>query len=154
MSQKHYLPKAYSALSAWLITFINYLAGNLQRFGITPEEFEPVRNKAAEYNLAHIKAEEPNAGSADRLNRKKKAEEVSTETREFVNEHLRFNKNVTEEDKVNLGLTVPDPEPSPAPPPKTAPKGTVDYSKRQKHLLRVKDSHYSGRAKPDHVRGF
>ncbi|MDR1563329.1 MAG: hypothetical protein LBS54_09695 [Dysgonamonadaceae bacterium] len=154
MSNINYLPGTYKALASWLINFVDRLATLLGILGITEGQFTAIREVISDFQVANQKAESSTATSADRLVRKEKAAAAKKAVRQFVNEHLRFNGAMTDEYRRILGLTVPDPEPTPAPPPETAPAGTVDYSKRQQHTLRVKDSHSSGRAKPEHVRGF
>jgi hypothetical protein len=114
----------------------------------------PLRDKLSAYIASHEQAVKVNAGTTDRLDRKEKAAIAKKYARWFINTFLRFNPAVTDDDRSDLGLTIPDPEPSPAPPIDTEPIGQVDVSVHLRHTLKVKDSHHSGRAKPEHARGF
>ncbi|MDR2682710.1 MAG: hypothetical protein LBB64_02440, partial [Dysgonamonadaceae bacterium] len=113
MSSTNYLPKAYGALLIWLTQFVNYVTDNMLRFGLSIQKIEPLRTAFDDFTAAQDVAELPNAGKADRLDREEKAAIVSREARSFVNQYLRFNPAVTDADRINLGLTIPDPEPTP-----------------------------------------
>ena len=95
MTLKNYLPQAYAALLSWLTNFMGYLVGNLTRFGIPDSKVEPLQLEVDEFKTAQDKAEHPNAGKADHLNRKEKAAAVSKAVRNFVNVNLRYNEAVT-----------------------------------------------------------
>jgi hypothetical protein len=141
-------------LLVWLENFMTYLNENLSRFDIPPDKVVPLQNLMKLFQTAQIKAELPNAGSADRLNRKEKAEAVSKAVRNFVNANLRYNEAVTDEDRVNLGLNVPDPEPTPLPDPKTMPTVyRIDSSVIMRISLYFKDTNSESRAKPDGIQG-
>ena len=73
MSTPNYLPRAYKALMGWLLNFTSYLDTNRQRFGIAEVEIADLTAKYEAYRLSHEKADSPNAGKADRLDREEKA---------------------------------------------------------------------------------
>jgi hypothetical protein len=154
MSKKDFLPAKYVLLAVWFNTFANKIVHDLERFGIPTDDFVALRDKISAFMSAQEQAVKANAGRTDKLDRAKKATAAKKHTRQFVNTFLRFNPAVTDNDRSDLGLTIPDPEPSPAPPIDTEPVGKVDFSVHQQHTLEVKDSHQSGRAKPDHAKGF
>jgi hypothetical protein len=155
MAKKSYLPKAYAALLIWLTNFMSYLLANLSRLGVPGYSYESLQAKVTEFRTAQEKAEAPNAGKADRLDREEKAVAVSKETRKFVNQYLRYNPAVTDDDRVKLGLHVPDPEPTPAPVAVTWPVVTrIDSGTILRLTLKYKDSESAvSRAKPDHTTG-
>jgi hypothetical protein len=149
MSPKNYLPQAYELLLNWLINFKNYLNVNRERFGIPEARLTALQALISLFQVAQAKAEQPNAGKADRLDRKEKAQAVSKAARGFVNTNLRYNEAVTNEDRVNLGLTVPDTHPTPVPTPDTMPVvDVIDSSVIMRLTLHFKDSHRTSRAKP------
>ena len=147
-----YLPQGFAALSSWLINFFEYLLPNLVRFKIQESETTDVQAKADDYQTAHLKAEHPNAGKADRLDRKEKAEVTVKTVREFVNEHLRFNKSVTDNDRVQLGLHVADHHPTPHARPDTWPLPTIRTAGPRQLRLDWHDSTTKTKAKPAGVR--
>jgi hypothetical protein len=138
----------------WLFNFIKELTELRVIFGISEKDFSDLKAVTSDFQEANIQANSSSATSYDRLSRKEKAVSTKKTVRQFINRHLRFNPAMTNELRNLLGMTVPDLDQTPASPPETTPKGTVDFSTHQKHKLRVKDSQSSGRAKPEHVRGF
>jgi hypothetical protein len=100
---------------------VSYLLENATRFGIPNTVIEPLQVEVELFRAAQVKAEEANAGKADRLDRNEKALAVSKVVRDFVNVNLRYNKNVTDADRINLGLTVPDTSPTTPRDPDTQP---------------------------------
>jgi hypothetical protein len=154
MKSKSYLPKAYASLLSWLENFMSYLVENLARFGIPASKVEPLQLKVEAFRTAQAKAEHPNAGKADRLERREKADAVSKTVRGFVNANLRYNENVTDEDRVNLGLTIPDTTSTSPHEPGTMPLVTqLNSSVIMRISLHYKDSMSLSRAKPAGVHG-
>jgi hypothetical protein len=138
----------------WLVNFMSYLNANYSRFGISSSKISPVQTKVTEFQTAQNKAELPNAGKADRQNRKEKAAVVSKTIRNFVNTNLRYNEAVTDEDRVNMGLTIPDNTPTPSHDPDTMPVVTlIDTSVIMRISLHYKDSKSEARAKPSDAHG-
>ncbi|MDR1223605.1 MAG: hypothetical protein LBL07_12120 [Tannerella sp.] len=155
MSAKDYLPKAYALLLEWLITFLSYTKLNKVRFGVSDDDIDTFNAVVALYKAAQEAAILPNAGKADRVKRKELAKTVSLTARDFVNLRLRYNPAVTDEDRVNLGLTVPNPGPSPTPEIKTWPVVVlIDTSVIMRISLRFRDSDsVKSSAKPYGVHG-
>lgn len=153
MGTQNYLPSAYAALLSWLTNFEGYLSTNYQRLGIAQNELDDLSVEIAGYRTAHNKAEHPNAGKADRLDRQEKADAVSSFVRHFVNERLRYNKAVTDDDRVNLGLNVPDTTPTPVPRPETWPVASVRNAGPRQVRVEWHDSTSVSRAKPAGVHG-
>jgi hypothetical protein len=155
MSSKNYLPKAYALLLSWLENFMSYVTVNMQRFDIPTSKVTPLQELVSDYQAAQDNAENPNSGKADRLVRSEKAAIVSKAVRDFVNANLRFNEAVTDDDRVKMGLTVPDPKPTPTPDPKTQPVvDVIDTSVIMRLSLHYKDSNRTTRAKPDGMHGI
>jgi hypothetical protein len=155
MKSHDYVPRAYDALLIWLTQFLNYVTNNMLRFGLSIQKIEPLQTKFDDFYAAQEQAELPNAGKADRLDREEKAVVVSREARNFVNLYLRFNPAVTDADRVNLGLNVPDPEPTPVPEPVTWPVVILlDSGTIMRLTLHYKDSEsLKSQAKPAGVHG-
>ena len=153
MNVKNYLPQAFNALMNWLVNFTGYLNTNLQRFGIAEAELNSLNVLIEAFSQAHAKAELPNAGKADRLDRREKAYAVTKAVRGFVNMYLRYNAAVTDDDRVNLGLRVPDAHPTPASTPGSYPVFAPDTSILMRVTLHIRDSAKQTRGKPAGVHG-
>ena len=148
-TKKNYLPQAYALLLIWLLNFMEYLIANMQRFGIPTGAADELKRMVNDFQAAQLKAESPNAGKADRVYRKEKAAAVSGATRHFVNARLRYNDAVTDEDRVKMGLTVPDRKPTTAPEIKTQPEVyRIDSSVIMRIALYYKNTGDLSRARP------
>jgi hypothetical protein len=74
--------------------------------------------------------------------------------RNFVNANLRYNEYVTDEDRILLGLHVPDTTPTPVPVPSTQPVvKKIDSSIIMRLMLYYLDSMSASRAKPYGMHG-
>ncbi|MDR3193676.1 MAG: hypothetical protein LBT76_00110 [Tannerella sp.] len=153
MTTNDYIPQAYSALLSWGSNFVTYLNANLDRFGITSTAIAPLVGKYGEYVTSNSKAESANAGKADRLNREEDARDLKRIIRDLVNQCLRYNPEVTDEDRINLGLHVPDDNPTPKPKPTTQIEATIDPSIIMQLTLRYRNAGSQSHAKPDGVHG-
>jgi hypothetical protein len=101
-----YLPHAYSELTPWLSTFVDYLKKEHLRFGISEAEMLPFINEAEDFLGTCEKAGLPNADKKDIRDRGWKKEYIVKTIRPFVNTRLRYNRAVTTEDRRQLGLSL------------------------------------------------
>jgi hypothetical protein len=110
MPKSNYLPQPFKELLTWLINFITYLDDPqvYSRLALDPARINALHDEINAYRDACTLADSPNAGKADRLDRREKRTSVSKSVRHYVNVALRYNESLTDEDRVHLGLTVPD----------------------------------------------
>jgi hypothetical protein len=154
MKPKDYLPQAYASLAGWLTRFMTYVTANRTRFNISLSVIEALQVSVNQFLTAHTKAEYPNAGKADRTDRRDRAATVSRAARRFVNVNLRYNEAVTDEDRVNLQLVIPDTTPLAPHEPATIPVVTrLDSSLIMWIILHYKDRGSTSRAKPRGMHG-
>ncbi|MDR1561700.1 MAG: hypothetical protein LBS54_01265 [Dysgonamonadaceae bacterium] len=104
----YYLPARYALLLGWSKNFINKLAPNIEKWGVPADVFDDLRVKGDSFNIAQMKTEEPNAGKTDRFDRNVKAKAFKIAARDLVNEYLRYNRAVTDQDRIDLGIPVED----------------------------------------------
>ena len=153
MGTQNYLPNAYNALLNWLSNFMVYLNDNYPRFGIAVDKVVIVQIAIENFSMAHEKAEHPNAGKADRLDRRMKAADAKKVVRKFVNEYLRYNSAVMDDDRVNLGMTVAETRHSPSAKPDTWPLVEVRAVGLRQLRLDWHDSATASKKKPHGVHG-
>ncbi len=147
--RRDYIPKAHDAFYAWQTNFFNRSNEKLNSFKIDPEEFKEVIARKSKFELAYLRASNADgANRADRVERDERESEYKAAIRAFVNEHIRFNSNVSDYDRKYLGLTVADTTPTPSSVPATHPVLTVDFSEPQKHIIHIQDSASSSKTKP------
>jgi hypothetical protein len=155
MSRKRdYVPQAFGALLTWLINFITYLSKQevFTRLGLDETRILALKAQIEAYRAACALADGPNAGRADRLDRKEKAKAANKTVRHYVNVSLRFNENLTDEDRVQLGLTVPDTTPTAEPVPDEYPEIEVNTSTLRRVVCTFLNREHRA-AKPPHVHG-
>jgi hypothetical protein len=151
--KKDYIPHSFNSTINWMINFLAYLIPNLQRFGISEDKLTVVRAQIELCKTAHEKAEQHNAGKADRLDRREKITNAIKAIRAFVNEHLRYNSAVGQDDKVQLGLHVPDTIHTPVSKPDTWPVVTVRDAGPRRVRIDYHDSVLVSRSRPHGVHG-
>jgi hypothetical protein len=154
-SRTDYLPRAFAALLTWLDNFITYLedSGVIARLGLDPARIAALKVETGAYREACKRADHPNAGHVDRLDRKARARSLSARVRQYVNAALRYNEKVTLDDRARLGLYVPDAPPAAEPLPGQYPEIEADVSV----LRRVKITFFNREhraARPAHVHGI
>jgi hypothetical protein len=154
MSKKDYLPAAFKKLLTWLINFITCLGDSAfySRLGLDPARIETLRIEIQAYRDACTLADNPNAGKADRLDRREKARALDRSVRRYVNTFLRYNENLTDEDRVLLGLTVPDTTSTSEASPSEYPEIQADTSIIRRIRCRFLNREHRF-AKPPHVHG-
>jgi hypothetical protein len=154
MRRKSYIPKSFAKLLAWLTNFITYLSNTevMTRLGLDSARVNALKTEIDEYGKACTKADAANAGSVDRLERREKAKSVTKSSRNFVNRDLRYNEAVTDEDRKQLGLTVPDETPTSETDPNEYPEIETDTSVLRRITCRFLNREHRA-AKPGHVHG-
>jgi hypothetical protein len=153
MATKDYLPSSYASLLSWINTFLAYLNTNTVRLGITAPMFSDVDTKATAYAEACHQTEQNNAGKMDRLQRTESATVLKKSIRAFVNEHLRYNSAVTDEDRVGFGLHIPDLNPTPRLKPTVQIEASIDTSVIRQITLNYRSKDSKSSAKPDGIHG-
>ncbi|MEI8087572.1 MAG: hypothetical protein WCG93_15285 [Paludibacter sp.] len=82
------------------------------------------------------------------------ADRYKAAIRPFVTENLSVNSNVSDSDRVLMGLTVKTGTRTPKPVPTSSPVASVDFSTRMQHTLNYYDENASrSKAKPEGVHG-
>jgi hypothetical protein len=155
MPRSNYLPQAFGELLTWLINFITYLdsQGVIARLGLDATRIAALRAEIEGFHSACTLANSPNAGKVDRLNRREKAKSVSRSVRHYVNVALRYNESATDEDRVRLGLTVPDTSATTEADPAEFPEIETDTSVIRRIGCRFLNREHRV-AKPPHVYGI
>jgi hypothetical protein len=110
MKKRDYIPQAYDKLLEWTKSFVAYLKqeGIMSRLGLPQAILVLLETLLSAYEAACNKADASTASSVDRAYRKRKAAELRRAIRNCVNQSIRYNDNVTNEDREGLKLTIPD----------------------------------------------
>jgi hypothetical protein len=154
MQKADYIPGSYPGLEGWLTNLATVTRTNQTRFEIPPAKVDALEAVADDYSTANAAAESPAANKIDRQLRKETAVTAKRAARGFVNLHLRYNPNVTNEDRIALGLKVPDTTPTQKTVTGSHPLITADTSTLLHVKLHIRDSAMQkSHAKPPGVHG-
>ena len=153
MPGTQYIPKAFAALAGFLTNLLNKVSAAQSRLGILAADLAAYQAVVNAYLAANAIADNPAATSVERLARKLRAEEATAATRDFVNSNLRYNHAMTDEDRLDMGLVIPDHQPTPVPVPATTPEAKVYHPATAKIEIRFHDSESGNKAKPAGVHG-
>jgi hypothetical protein len=133
------LDKSYANAAAW---------------GINPDELSWSAELMA-FREALAVAKNPATRTPVAIEAKKDARKaLVAKVRPFIQGRLVKNPKVTPADLLAMELPVHNTHRTPAPPPVRMPVGEIDFSVHQQHTVRVKDDQFTGKVRPDHVRGY
>jgi hypothetical protein len=150
-----YLPGGDRQFLAWVVNFLKQLVTIGGRVGFPPDVEMTLQQQRDEFALKLETAEEPSTRTKTAVQVKNDARSVlEAAIRHAVKEYLANNHLVTNGDRDDLGLPIPDTTPTPAPVPTDMPIGEVDTSTHQQHIIHVKAGTLTGKAKPPKVHGF
>jgi hypothetical protein len=155
MRTHDYIPKSFAKLLIWLTNFIAYLnkADVRTRLGLSADLVDSLKSLIDIFVAACKAADAANAGSVDRLNRKEQAKSITKTIRNFVNVNLRYNESMTDEDRKQLGLTIPDEKSTTDTDPVEYPEIEADTSILRQIKCRFLNREHRT-AKPRHVHGI
>lgn len=153
MAQHDYIPASHDGFFVWQNDFYNGVSEKMSSFKINADKLKPLTEAQIDYLQAFARASNPDgANSADRVERNEREAAYKTAIRQFVNECIRFNSDVSDSEKKSLGLTVRDTKRTPVPLPETHPVIEIDFSETRVHKLRIKDEFSDKYGKPYGVR--
>jgi hypothetical protein len=103
---RNFVPRNDRKFLVWLV----YLLNNVMSLGLSnipPEEIEAVRKKANAFEDALVIAENPDRRTQAAVRAKTDARKIAEKAaREFIREHLTYNKLVTDANRLSIGLPV------------------------------------------------
>jgi hypothetical protein len=151
---KDYIPRPDRTFLSWVQILFDGVAEHATAWGLDPASWATITLLLATYKTALEKAEHPNRGKADVLEKNNARTALEKAVRQYVKEHLIANSAISDDDRERIGLPVHDTHPTPIDPPKTVPfskakplsAGVLEWS--------VTDSESGKKAKPEGVHGF
>ncbi|MDR1130203.1 MAG: hypothetical protein LBK96_04410, partial [Prevotellaceae bacterium] len=150
-----YIPQADRKFLVWVQNLFAHVEANAQPWNLNPDSWKHIDPPMIQaYDTALAKAEDPNHGVADTLEKNETRDVLKTETRKYVNEHLKYNSLISDEERKHMGLPVRDRKPTPAREPDSLPVVSVKLPSPGVIELHVVDSKSGRRAKPEGVHGY
>ncbi|MDR1340601.1 MAG: hypothetical protein LBK58_11200 [Prevotellaceae bacterium] len=152
---KDYIPRNDGNFLTWDKNLFTRVRTNAPRWNLSPTSWlhiDPPMITA--YEDAYAKAQDPNSGMADTLEKNITRDILKKATRIYVKEFLEYNSLITDEERLQMGLPVHDPKPSPAKDPHTYPVLTTKLLAPGVIEIHAVDSESGRKAKPAGVHGF
>jgi hypothetical protein len=151
------IPRSHSKFYAWAIVTYPYATSytNLARWLVSPDAVTPELSTAyTDYTGKYLVSINPETRTAAVITAHIKARKLFESLfRKFLKAYVSYNPHVTDEDKRNMTLSIPDEIQTVIGPPAEAPTLEIDFSKRQKHSVIVKNLE-GKRSKPANAHGF
>ena len=148
-----YIPTGDEAFLDWAKNLLAYTASHAAAWGIAEGKLTALQALAAAYTEKLAAAQDPNRGKADVLAKNEARDALKAALRPFVKAHLAYNEEVSDEDKVELGLPLHNNKPSPVPPPSTHPEFDIGTAELRQLSVRFWDAGSTRRGKPAGVHG-
>ena len=149
-----YIPAGDTQFQAWQNNFVTYVNAHLVDLGLEAADVVELNATAATWTAdfpAHIAAQNTARGAREAKDNSREAFQGSV--RPLVR-RLQASPDVTDAERAEMGITVPDREGTPEGPPKTRPVVNVDTSQRLQHTIAFADEATPTRkAKPAGVIG-
>lgn len=149
-----YIPSGDTAFDAWLENFVTTVTANAVALGLKEADLDGVtaaRTAWLPAFAAHIAAQASAEGARQAKDQARAAVEGAVRPLVRV---LQASAEVSDAERAQLGITVPDREPTPVGAPTTRPVATVDARQRLRHTVGFADEGTPTRkAKPAGVAG-
>jgi hypothetical protein len=152
---KDYVPRKLAEFNEWQENLVDHVEINATKWNIPKAEVEALTSQRTIWSSAYINAKNPDTRTSAKVKlRQQVRKSYEKFLRDFIQEHLAKNHRVTLDDKILLGIHIPDPVPTPSPEIVTFPVLKVDTSLLQQHRITAHDSEKETRGKPDRVKNF
>lgn len=116
-----YMPNRDADLSAWMLNFATLIAVDPTDYGLVAGDATAITAAQAAFTAALATATDPSTRTAATIAAKDAARAAAETTLRAYAQRIKANPAVTNEQRVDLGLTVDAFPPTPVPPPATAP---------------------------------
>lgn len=145
-----YIPTTDAGLDAWANNFADLITADPALYGLTPADALAIQTAVDAWNVSYPLATNPATRTTVTISQKN-ADKVAMVTicRTYASQ-VRINPGVANEDKLALGLNLPNNSPSPIPTPPTFPLLDIANAGPLIHVLRYADNTTpDSRRKPD-----
>lgn len=152
-----YIPSGDPEFDIFQRQFITFVQPNIDpggSWGIPGSAFDPLLPLQTTWNAKWAVAQDKDSRTSADVEGKDNARAAyETALRAFVKEWITPNQNITNQQRKDMNVTVPDTERTRVPVPANAPGVTVKELKHLQHILRIIDpTQPNSKAKPDGVR--
>lgn len=154
MAQQSYIPSKDADFSAWILNFATLITAAPATYGLTAPAAVIIQAANDAFQPAYVAATDPVTRTAPTVAEKDAQRVSATATVRPYAVQISRNAAVTDENKVAVGVNLPNNAPVPIPPPSTYPMPSLRSAAPLTHLLGYADSGApSGKSKPYGVIG-
>ena len=148
-----FIPHADGAFLEWSKTLVTYAAAHLTAFKVDTAALTPIQTLLTAYQTAYNKAEDPNRGKVDVLEKNETRDALKAALRTFIKAYLIYNPAVSNVERESMGLPLHNGTRTPTSAPTTIPELELDSSVIWQISVHFKDAGSEKRGKPAHVHG-
>lgn len=139
MSSRDYIPSSQEALRSWMENFDGLISSDPGRFGLLADEAASIHARVQAFTDALALALGEETRNKGTVAAKNLAKVEMLQLIRPLAQRIRDNLGVAPEDKLLLGLTLPDTSPTPVPAPATMPLLEIAQSQPLLHSLSYHD---------------
>jgi hypothetical protein len=143
-----YFPSQGEQFLRWTQNITAYVQAEAKRMKADTSALRPIQSLCKKYQAAIAKASAPNHGSIDIQERNTIRKALETAIRDFLKANLLHNPEVSDEDRLTMGIPIYSKKPAPAPVPASFPVVEIDTSHTRQLTLRLRNAETGKRAKP------
>jgi hypothetical protein len=150
-----YIPESDGKFLVWDKKLFAEVELNAAEWNLNPESWAHINPPLImKYEIALGKAQNQNRGKADVFAKNEARNILKKETRQYVNEFLKYNSQISNDERKRIGLPVYDRKLTPVGTPETLPAVMVKYLAPGVLEFNVTDSKSGRKAKPAGIHGF
>jgi hypothetical protein len=154
MTRKDSIPEADKSFNDWQNTWFNGTRTNATNWHIDQMEVESIQPLQTQWVEKYALTLDPATHTTPAVNAKNNARKVyEGAIRKFINEFETYNRYITDDQRLAIGLPVHKTTHTPVPVPSTIPEFTVDTSVIRDLTIHFQDKDSKSKAKPFGVHG-
>lgn len=135
-----YIPAKDSLFDNWLANFATLITASPSTYGLVAGDALVIQGAYDDWSAAYTLATDPSTRTKPTVAAKDAQRATSSAIARPYAINVRNNAGVSNEDKLDLGLTIPDLTPTPVPPPVTSPSLSLVNAISLQHQLNFRDS--------------
>lgn len=131
----YYLPQGAQEFYEWTQNFTSVAGSNAGVWGFAQADIDVLKAKSDDLGKKILKSHSDDANKADIRAKNAAHHDTQTLFRDFVNEKVRYNKNIDNDGRAALRVTVPDTTKTPIPAPTTRVAFAVKPVNEREHRI-------------------
>jgi hypothetical protein len=149
-----FIPNKDALFAIWILALTKYLDSKLTLFGIPEDPYNELGIKMKRWNVLYTLSMSNETRTKSIVSAKNNLrKEIEKDLRAFVNEYIRYNHLIKDEDRKNMSIPVRSETRTPVPVPDTIPAFRIELSVIRRLNIHFRDITGNSRGKPAGVHG-